>query len=777
MRGDIEQLHDERERWRVEARLSEFLHRLGVDAERSPQTASGGERKRAALSLALALQPDLLLLDEPTNHLDIDGITALEDLLLKGPTSIVITHDRAFLDRVVTRILELDRGLLRSFPGNFAAYEARKSEQLAAEDVANRKFDKFWAQEEVWIRRGIEARRTRNEGRVRRLESLRVERAERRERIGDLKLTLDAGERSGKLVAELVDVRKSFAERPIVKDLSLRLQRGDRLGLIGANGAGKSTLIRLILGLLEPDSGTLRLGANVQVAYFDQMREQLDPEKSVIETISPGSDWIEIGRERKHVVTYLGDFLFAPQRANSPVKALSGGERNRLLLARLFARTANVLVMDEPTNDLDIESLELLEATLQNYAGTLLLVSHDRAFLDNVVTQTLVAEGNGKWQEYVGGYSDWLAQRRPETAPSKPKAETRGEDARRSTPTKMGYKETRELAQLPAEIEALEQQQQALTARMSSADYHKQGSDQIKSDLQLADELERQLAGKFARWEALEAKKCVTAARSARELPQASARHRLYAGTRVGLKPDLPDEVRLKPDPQENFASAASPPSATLPRDNETALHGHEPSGRSSSGGRLNNQQSAALAPGVETDADRDERQGWYLVVTLLVFYIFSFIDRQIISLLVEPIKRDSAGLGHADRIAAGICLRDLLYVLRHSDRPARGPDEPQENHRGGRRRLVADGRAVRPREEFRAAVPGAHRRRRRRSGVVAGCVLDDHGFVPAAQTRASVQLLQHGHPDRQRHRAAGRRTRRRRGVGRRQDVHVAADR
>jgi ABC transport system ATP-binding/permease protein len=507
LRGGIEQLHDERERWRVEARLTEFLHRLGIDAERTTQTASGGERKRAALSLALALQPDLLLLDEPTNHLDIDGITALEELLLKGPTSIVITHDRAFLDRVVTRILELDRGLLRSFPGNFATYEARKSEQLASEDVANRKFDKFWAQEEVWIRRGVEARRTRNEGRVRRLESLRTERAARRERVGDLKLTLDAGERSGKLVAELVNVRKSFDERPIVKDLSLRLQRGDRLGLIGANGAGKSTLIRLILGLLEADSGTVRLGANVQVAYFDQMREQLDPEKSVIETISPGSDWIEIGRERKHVVTYLGDFLFAPQRANSPVKALSGGERNRLLLARLFARTANVLVMDEPTNDLDIESLELLEDTLQSYSGTLLLVSHDRAFLDNVVTQTLVAEGDGKWQEYVGGYSDWLAQRRPETAPSKTKAESRGDDARRSAPTKMGHKETRELTQLPAEIEALEQQQQALTARMSSADYHKQGSEQIKTDLHLADEIERQLAKKFARWEALEAKK------------------------------------------------------------------------------------------------------------------------------------------------------------------------------------------------------------------------------------------------------------------------------
>ncbi|HEY7641068.1 MAG TPA: ATP-binding cassette domain-containing protein [Steroidobacteraceae bacterium] len=506
-RGQTDRLPDERERWRIDARLTEFLHRLGVDAQRTPDTASGGERKRAALALALALQPDLLLLDEPTNHLDIDGIAALEELLLKGPSLIVITHDRAFLDRVVTRIIELDRGLLRSYPGNFAAYEARKGEQLAAEEIANRKFDKFWAQEEVWIRRGIEARRTRNEGRVRRLEALRAERAARRERLGDLKLTLDAGERSGKLVAELLDVDKSFGERSIVKGLSLRLQRGDRLGLIGPNGAGKSTLIRLILGLLEPDAGTVRLGANVQVAYFDQMREQLDPEKSVIETISPGSDWIEIGRERKHVVTYLSDFLFSSQRANSPVKALSGGERNRLLLARLFARTANVLVMDEPTNDLDIESLELLEATLQSYAGTLLLVSHDRAFLDNVVTQTLVAEGNGKWQEYVGGYSDWLTQRRPIAAAApKPKA-SRSDDTPRAAPTKMSYKETRELAQLPAEIEALEQQQHELTARMSSGDYHKLGGEQIKADRQLAGDLERQLAEKFARWEALEAKK------------------------------------------------------------------------------------------------------------------------------------------------------------------------------------------------------------------------------------------------------------------------------
>jgi ABC transport system ATP-binding/permease protein len=505
LRGRLDEIHDERERWRMEAKLTEFLHRLEVVAERAPETTSGGERKRAALALALALQPDLLLLDEPTNHLDIDGITALEDLLIKGPTSIVITHDRAFLDRVVTRIVELDRGLLRSYPGNFATYEARKSEQLAAEEVVNRKFDKFWAQEEVWIRRGVEARRTRNEGRVRRLESLRVERAARRERLGNVKLTLDAGERSGKLVAELNEVNKSFGERPIVRGLSMRIQRGDRLGLIGANGAGKSTLIKLILGQLAPDQGSIRLGSNVQVAYFDQMREQLDPDKTVVETISPGSDWIEIGSERKHVKTYLADFLFAPQRAGSPVKALSGGERNRLLLARLFARSANVLVMDEPTNDLDIESLELLEDTLQNYPGTLLLVSHDRAFLDNVVTQTLVAEGDGKWQEYVGGYTDWLAQRRTPPPAAKQKQETKPL-AQRTAAVKLSYKETRELTQLPIEIESLEREQQELTARMSGGDYHKHGSEQIKLDLQRAQAIERELADKFERWSALEAK-------------------------------------------------------------------------------------------------------------------------------------------------------------------------------------------------------------------------------------------------------------------------------
>jgi len=507
LRGRLEDIHDERERWRIEARLGEYLHRLEVVGERNPSTTSGGERKRAALALALAMQPKLLLLDEPTNHLDIDGITALEDLLIKGPTCIVITHDRHFLDRVVTRIVELDRGLLRSYPGNFAAYETRKSEQLAAEEVVNRKFDKFWAQEEVWIRRGVEARRTRNEGRVRRLESLRDARAARRERVGNVKLTLDAGDRSGKLVAELENVTKRFGERVVINDLSIRVQRGDRLGLIGANGAGKSTLIKLILGKLDADAGNIRLGSNVQVAYFDQMREQLDPEKSVIETISPGSDWIEIGTERKHVITYLADFLFPSQRANSPVKALSGGERNRLLLARLFARPANVLVMDEPTNDLDIESLELLEDTLQTYAGTLLLVSHDRTFLDNVVTQTLVAEGAGQWQEYVGGYSDWLHQRRPpapstSTPGAQPKADTR-----KTTPAKRGYKETRELELLPKEIEALEQRQTALTEKMSAADYHRSGAEHMKADRAEAERIEHELEQKFERWAELESKK------------------------------------------------------------------------------------------------------------------------------------------------------------------------------------------------------------------------------------------------------------------------------
>ncbi len=494
---------DDRERWRLHSRLVEYLHRFDLDPERSPANSSGGERKRAALALALTLEPELLLLDEPTNHLDIEGISKLEELLLKVPACIVITHDRAFLDRVTTRIIELDRGILRSYPGNFAAYESRKSEELAAEELANRRFDKFWAQEEAWIRKGVEARRTRNEGRVKRLERLRVERAERGERLGNVKLSLDAGERSGKLVAELTNVTKRFGERLVIEGLSMRILRGDRVGLIGPNGAGKSTLIRIILGSLAPDSGTVRLGTNLQVAYFDQLREQLDPERSVAETISPGSDWVEIAGERRHVITYLADFLFPGQRAKSPVKMLSGGERNRLLLARLFARPANLVVLDEPTNDLDIESLELLEQRLQEYPGTLLLVSHDRRFLDNVVTQTLAAEGGGRWREYVGGYTDWL-QQRPKPAPAPAAASKPAPVAREKVKTKLSYKEQRELAVLPEEIEALEREQIELNTRMSSAEYHREGATRIREDRKRLEEIESLLSDKFARWEALE---------------------------------------------------------------------------------------------------------------------------------------------------------------------------------------------------------------------------------------------------------------------------------
>jgi len=497
LRGGFDAIHDDKERWRLEARLSEFAQRLQLDEASDMARLSGGERKRAALALALALEPDLLLLDEPTNHLDIEGITLLEELLAKVSAAIVITHDRAFLDRIATRIVELDRGLLRSYPGNFSAYESRKAGQLAAEAVAARKFDKFWAEEEVWIRQGIKARRTRNEGRVRRLERLRAERAERRERIGTVRLRLDAGERSGRLVAELENVSKTFGDRAVVRDLSLRLLRGDRLGLIGPNGAGKSTLIKLILGQLAPDAGTVKLGTNLEVAYFDQMREQLDLSRTVAETISPGSEWVEIAGTRKHIISYLGDFLFP-----SPVGTLSGGERNRLLLARLFARPANLLVLDEPTNDLDIESLELLEDTLQGYTGTLLLVSHDRVFLDNVVTQTLVAEGDGRWQEYAGGYSDWLLQRAPPTAG--PAAATAPAAARapareRAATKKLSFKEQRELDGLPAAIDALEQEQQALLANMGQGDV-----EAMRAASTRAAEISELLEAAIARWSELE---------------------------------------------------------------------------------------------------------------------------------------------------------------------------------------------------------------------------------------------------------------------------------
>src|SRR3954463_4351386 len=490
-------------------KVEEFLHRFGLSPERLHGELSGGERKRAALALAFAAEPDLVLLDEPTNHLDIDGILVLEELMLKQRAAIVITHDRAFLDRVATRIVELDRGRLSSFVGNFSFYEQKKKEQLVSEETTARKFDKFWAEEEVWIRKGVQARTTRNEGRVRRLERLREERAARRDRIGQVKLSVGSGQRSGKLVFESVKMNKRFGEKHIVKDLDLIVSRGDRLGLVGPNGAGKTTLIKLILGELAPDSGSVRLGTNVQAAYFDQMRAQLDESLTVAETISPGSDWIELSNTKKHVMSYLGDFLFPPRRANSPVRMLSGGERNRLLLARLFARPANVLVLDEPTNDLDIESLELLEAALQDYTGTLLLVSHDRAFLDNVVTQTLVAEANGLWKEYAGGYTDYVAQRASSVvAPlirGVAREAGRGVSSREKS-TKLTYKETRELESLPQEIETLEAEQRALYARMHEPAYYRQPPDVLRADRERTDEIERLLMAKLERWEALEGK-------------------------------------------------------------------------------------------------------------------------------------------------------------------------------------------------------------------------------------------------------------------------------
>lgn len=515
-RGNIESIADEKEKWRLYAKLDENLSRFELNPDGDPKLASGGERKRAALALAFTLAPQLMLLDEPTNHLDMRAISLLENICrdeLKNQRSlVVITHDRAFLDNVATRIVELDRGTLRSYPGNFSAYEARKEEELAAEALERRRFDKFWAQEEVWIRKGIEARRTRNEGRVRRLEALRRERAARREQMGSIRLAIDAGEKSGKIVAEVTGLSKSFGDHVVVKDLDFTLMRGDRLGLIGPNGAGKSTLIKLILGKLKPDAGKVKLGTNLQIAYFDQLREQLDLNKTVAETIAPGSDWVEIGGERKHVIAYLGDFLFPPRRANVRVSSLSGGERNRLLLARLFALPANMLVLDEPTNDLDIDSLELLEQTLASYPGTIILVSHDRRFLDNVVTEVLAPEGNGKWREYVGGYAEWFAQRPAEALPVKKASPSKEEEKKAKPKTqvqqkiKLSWRESRELEALPEKLEALEKEQSDLIARMSEGSYHTKPVDEIKADKNRLDALENEISAGYARWEELSAK-------------------------------------------------------------------------------------------------------------------------------------------------------------------------------------------------------------------------------------------------------------------------------
>ncbi|PIF91978.1 ATP-binding cassette subfamily F protein uup [Acidovorax sp. 62] len=508
--------------WNWEQRVEETLQRLHLPPEAIVGTLSGGTKKRVALAQALVSRPDVLLLDEPTNHLDLDSIEWLEDLLLDFPGSVVtITHDRAFLDRIATRIVELDRGQLRSYPGNFAQYQLQKEDQLAQEAVIAAKADKLLAQEEVWIRKGVEARRTRSQSRISRLEALRQKREARRDVVGSVKMDVATGSGNGyqgKIVAELTDVGKAFGPKQIVQGFTGTILRGDKVGLIGPNGAGKTTLLKLILGELQPDEGSIRQGANLQIAYFDQMRHAINLDATLEDFISPGSEWIEIGNQRKHVKSYLSDFLFSPARAHSPVSSLSGGERNRLLLARLFARPANVLVLDEPTNDLDIDTLDLLEELLESYPGTVFLVSHDRTFLDNVVTSTIAFEGNAHWREYEGSVQDWLIQSK--RARAQAPADNKKVSAEIPAPTavqglsnkreqlskkKLSYKEQKELEQLPATIEALEVEQKMLNEQLADGSLY--ASDGIKATAMMTRvaAIEEELLLALERWEALSA--------------------------------------------------------------------------------------------------------------------------------------------------------------------------------------------------------------------------------------------------------------------------------
>ncbi|EKU80703.1 ATP-binding cassette subfamily F protein uup [Massilia sp. UYP32] len=504
--------------WNLANKVETTLGRLNLAGDAKMGTLSGGMQKRVALAVALVSAPDVLLLDEPTNHLDFTSIKWLESLLREFRGSILfITHDRSFLDNVATRIIELDRGKLLSFPGNFSTYQERKRELLANEEVENAKFDKFLAQEEVWIRKGVQARRTRDEGRVRRLEALRLQRAARRDQQGQIKLDVATGERSGKIVADLEGVSKRYGDKVIVDGFTGTIMRGDKVGLIGPNGAGKTTLLKIILGEETADSGAVRLGTKLNVAYFDQMRTQLNEEASLADTIAPGSDWVEINGQRKHVMTYLNDFLFSPERARSPVKSLSGGERNRLLLARLFAKPANCLVLDEPTNDLDIDTLELLEELLEEYTGTVFLVSHDRTFLDNVVTQVIVAEGGGKWREYVGGYTDWERVRAaapaasaPAPAPNAAKASAAKVDEAPAQgagkKVKLSYKEQRELEELPQLIASLEDEQSAITQQLNAPDFYKTNPADAKRINARYAEIDDLLLDALERWERIEAR-------------------------------------------------------------------------------------------------------------------------------------------------------------------------------------------------------------------------------------------------------------------------------
>ncbi len=512
--------------WTWEARVDQALQRLRLEPDARVADLSGGTRKRVALARALVEAPDLLLLDEPTNHLDVDAIEWLQDLLLGWRGALVfVSHDRAFIDAVATRIVELDRGVLRSYPGSFSAYEATKLRDLESEALANARAEKLLAQEEVWIRKGVEARRTRSVGRVQRLVKLREQRAARRDTLGRVRLELDAGLPPGKIVAELKDVSMRFAgplepagaaegERLLIDRFSATILRGDKVGLIGPNGTGKTTLLKLILGELQPTGGSVRQGTRLQVAYFDQMRAGLDLNATLADTISPGSEWIETGTSRKHVMSYLTDFLFSPERANSPVRTLSGGERNRVLLARLFALPANVLVLDEPTNDLDIDTLELLEDLLQAYAGTVFLVSHDRRFLDNVVTSTIAWEGDatfggrpGLWREYEGGFEDWRQQRErgrvPPTTTAPAKAAAADVPCRSAPRTKLSYKEQRELDALPALIETLEAEQKQITQTLAGSEIYVKEPARVGSLQARHDRIEEELLAALERWEAL----------------------------------------------------------------------------------------------------------------------------------------------------------------------------------------------------------------------------------------------------------------------------------
>ncbi len=509
--------------WNWEQRVDTTIAQLHLDGSREISQLSGGMKKRVALAQALVAVPDVLLLDEPTNHLDLDSIAWLEELLCSFRGSVMlITHDRAFLDGVATRIIELDRGIIRSYPGNFSAYERMKEEQLASDALASARADKLLAQEEVWIRKGVEARRTRSVARIQRLEVLRDQRQKRRDSLGQVRLEIDSGAPSGKIVGELRDVSLNFDEKIIVRDFSATILRGDKVGLIGPNGAGKTTLLKLILGELQPTSGTVRQGSKIEVAYFDQMRSTLNLDATLADTISPGSEWVEFAGQRKHVMSYLNDFLFSPERANSPVRTLSGGERNRVLLARLFALPANVLVLDEPTNDLDIDTLELLEELLQSYKGTVFLVSHDRRFLDNVVTSTIVWEGDespGQWREYEGGYEDWKMQRdRAQTLRAQAAKAARAKDtppAAKSAlvesapapaaakPRKLSYKEQRELDELPGRIEKLEAEQVSLATLLADADAYTRDPKGVVAAQARVALIDDELLVAMERWEGL----------------------------------------------------------------------------------------------------------------------------------------------------------------------------------------------------------------------------------------------------------------------------------